>query len=292
MTPTATAARIGEERPEMSVHELEVWRNLLELRCGVYFAESRLHHLKGCLWERMRAHGLRSYLHYHRDLALLGTGSEEWVALLECLLNRETSFFRCEQSFRALAAVAQEIMSQKRPHSGNILRLWSVGCSSGQEAYSMAIAVLEAARCNSWGIQVRGSDISECALEKARKGRYSARAVEGIPEPLLRRYFSAAGSGLEKSYEVNPGVKALAEFDSLNLVEPATYGAGKHDVIFCQNVLIYFREDVREEIAHQLASRLSPGGYLFFGPGEMAGVKLAGTQAVRIDGSLAHRRVE
>ena len=291
MTRTALSARI-EERPEMSVQELEDWRRLVEGRCGAWFSESRWHNLQSCLWERMRAHGTRSYLDYHRDLAVLPTGAAEWLALLECLLNRETSFFRCEPSFRGLAGAASEIMGQKRADCDCVLELWSVGCSTGQEPYSMAIAAVEAASWNGWRVRVRGSDISERSLERARKGWYGCRAVEGVPEVLRRRYFSAAGSGLDKCYQVNAGIRALVEFDALNLVDPATYGDGEHDVIFCHNVLIYFREAVRDEIAHRLAGRLKPGGFLFFGPGEMPGVKLPGTQAVRMDGSLAHRRVE
>jgi type IV pilus assembly protein PilK len=292
MSLTALAPRIGEERPEMSVHELEIWRNLVEALCGAHFAESRLHHLQGCLWERMRARGIRSYLDYYHQVALLRTGTAEWVALLECLLNRQTSFFRCEPSFRSLVCAASEIMSQKRTQTGNVLHLWSVGCSSGQETYSMAIAALEAGGDNSWRVKVRGSDIRESALQKARTGRYSCRALEGVPEPLRKRYFSATGSGLEESFEIHADVKALVTFDCVNLADSDTYGVCEHDIIFCQNVLIYFREAAREEIAHHLARRLNPGGFLFFGPGEMAGIKLPGTQTVRIDGSLAHRRVE
>jgi type IV pilus assembly protein PilK len=151
MALTASATRIGAQRPDMSVNEQEIWRSLVETRCGAHFAESRLHHLQGCLWERMRARGVRSYLDYHHEVAFLRTGAAEWVALLDCLLNRQTSFFRCEPAFRALVSAASEIMGRKRMQSENILRLWSVGCSSGQETYSMAIAALEAAGGSPWG---------------------------------------------------------------------------------------------------------------------------------------------
>jgi type IV pilus assembly protein PilK len=292
MAQLQAAVRTYERKPEIAVRERDLWRDLVEERCGLYFAESRMHHLQACLWERMRALGMSSYLDYRHYIASAAEGAKEWEALLQILVNCETSFFRHEPSFRSLVYVLPEIVREKRKRSGCNLNLWSAGCSTGQEAYSMAMTALATANLEPCRLHVRGSDISETVLEKARRGRYSARAVRGIPELVRKRYLSEGHSGLEPFYEINAQLRGVVEFTSINLMKPAAYGGGLHDVIFCQNVLIYFREAVREEIAHRLARRLSPGGVLFFGPGEMAGLKLPGVQTVRLDGSPAYQRVE
>jgi type IV pilus assembly protein PilK len=293
MTQLETAVRINESKPEIAPLERDLWRDLIDDRCGICFVDSRMHHLQACLWERMRLHGIGSYLDYHQYVSFGAGGDKEWEALLELLVNCETSFFRHEPSFRSLAYLLPYMMRDKRRRSSYSLNLWSAGCSSGQETYSIAITALQAANLEPWRLHVRGSDISETALAKARRGRYTTRAVQGIPDPLRKRYLSeVAFSGQETLYEVHAHVRAVVEFAAFNLMRPATYGGGWQDVIFCQNVLIYFRDAVREQIAHRLARRLNLGGVLFFGPGEMPGLKLPGAQTVWIDGSPAYQRVE
>jgi type IV pilus assembly protein PilK len=165
------------------------------------------------------------------------------------------------------------------------VRLWSAGCSSGEEAYSLAIAASELSNAASCEFEVIGSDLSTEALAAAARGRYGQRALTEAPAEIQRRHFEPCGN----EFQVSRALRALTRFENFNFFDPATYPAVAQDVIFCQNVFIYFREAMREDVVARLARCLRPGGYLVVAPGELAGVPVPGLEWVRLRHTMVLR---
>ncbi|MDH3599381.1 MAG: protein-glutamate O-methyltransferase CheR [Candidatus Tectomicrobia bacterium] len=295
---------------EMLSQECTSWQELIHQRCGLHFSESRLQGLHRCLRQRMRLCRMQSYREYYRYVASQPSGSGEWQALLDLLLNNETGFFRHLPSFTALTQhVLPELMCN-RPHYMPI-KMWSAGCSMGQEAYSLAVAFLETTAPTSavplshlrsepeWQVAIKGSDISQRALRKARQGQYKPHEARSLPGHYLQHYFTALGEGRQVVYQVIPQVQQMVEFGYVNLHDPDSSpfsplpfigGRGEGvDVIFCQNVLIYFTPADRAQIVKRLCQRLRPEGYLFLGPAEAIGLTVAGMEPVRLDDTLIYR---
>jgi type IV pilus assembly protein PilK len=260
-----------------------MWSELIERRCGSWFSEGRMYVLRNCLWRQMQVHGLDRYATYYR-LVLENRG--EWDRLAEGIVNRETRFFRHQASFTALAEeLLPGILAHNLRQGVDQVRLWSAGCSSGEEAYSLAIAASEVSHGGLCQFEVLGSDLSAEALAVAARGRYGQRALIETPAEIQERYFERCGN----EFQVNPAVQALTRFEYVNLADPATYPAAMQDVIFCQNVFIYFREAMRADVVARLARCLRPGGYLLAAPGELAGLPVSGLEWLRLRHTMVLR---
>jgi chemotaxis methyl-accepting protein methylase len=252
LAPLAPRGRAGEaaaaavprglapkpERPEPSPFELALFADLVEERCGAFFPESRVRLLTRALWQRASALRLGGFSDYYRHLLKGSRAEEEWGALVELLLNRETGFFRHLPSFEALARDVLPELARLRARSGvRALTAWSAGCATGQEAYSLAMVLLDGHPFPPWEVKVAGTDLSAAALERARRGRYRAAEVETVPARWRERFFRPV-DGTPGSWEASPALRAAVEFGRLNLARPADYWVGTQDVLFCQNVLL------------------------------------------------------
>ncbi|WP_068824876.1 CheR family methyltransferase [Pseudomonas sp. BMS12] len=253
---------------DMSQAEFRDWQALLEERTGVVINEQRRAFLQTNLSARMRELEVTDYASYYRQVTDGPRGAVEWSTLLDRLTVQETRFFRHRPSFEILESYLRARLvtdEQAQP-----LALWSVGCSSGEEPYSMAICAAEVLRdlesCRQFG--VTGTDISLNALSKAREAAYAARKLEQMDADLCERYFLAQEDGRRK---VVPDLAARVCVARLNVLELAKAPQAGMDVIFCQNLLIYFRRWRRREILNRLAERLAPGGLLVVGVGEVVG---------------------
>jgi type IV pilus assembly protein PilK len=210
----------------------------------------------------------------------------EWSTLLDRLTVQETRFFRHPASFELLADYLRGRVEQglARP-----LEIWSVGCSSGEEPYSLAMLAAEAlqgtAQPDYFG--VTGTDISLSALAKAREGLYGARRLEQLEAQLAERYFQAQEDG---RYKIVPSLAARVCCARLNVLELAKAPMSGMDVIFCQNLLIYFRRWRRREILNRLAERLAPGGLMVLGVGEVVGWQHPDLEPVANEQVLAFTR--
>ena len=249
---------------DMSAAEFRDWQALLEDRTGVVVNEQRRAFLQTSLGARMRELGINDYTSYYRQVTDGPRGAVEWSNLLDRLTVQETRFFRHRPSFELLVEfVRRRLVGLDRP-----LALWSVGCSSGEEPYSLAMAVAEVLREQElpalYG--VTGTDISLNALGKAREALYPARKLQDVDAELAQRYFREESEG---RFRVLPELTARVCCTRLNVLELAQAPMSGLDVIFCQNLLIYFRRWRRREILNRLAERLAPGGLLVVGPGEV-----------------------
>lgn len=253
---------------DMSAAEFDDWQALLEERSGMVVTEQRRTFLQTNLSSRMREVGAQDYASYYRQVTDGPRGAVEWSTLMDRLTVQETRFFRHPPSFAMLSDYLQrraEARSSARPWS-----LWSVGCASGEETYSLAICAAETLSRTGGETQfgVIGTDISLSALSRSREGAYSLRRLEQLDPDLRERYFQPlAGDRLR----VVPSLAARVCFARLNVLELAGAPMSDVDVIFCQNLLIYFRRWRRREILNRLAERLAPGGLLVIGAGEVVG---------------------
>ena len=251
---------------DMSAAEFRDWQALLEDRTGVVVNEQRRAFLQTTLGARMRELGINDYGSYFRQVTDGPRGAVEWSNLLDRLTVQETRFFRHKPSFELLERYLRQRLEEVG--QGRPLALWSVGCSSGEEPYSLAMVatqVLEAAgRAPLFG--VTGTDISLNALSKAREAVYAARKLDEIDAALTGRFFSVRDDG---RYQVVPNLVERVCCARLNVLELAQAPMSGMDVIFCQNLLIYFRRWRRREILNRLAERLAPGGLLVVGVGEV-----------------------
>jgi chemotaxis protein methyltransferase CheR len=239
--------------------QFERLRDLLARYGGVYLDRTSERVLTLGVSQRLAARALTLDTY----LAQLGTpaGRSEMQQLIELILNHETIFFRNLSHMKALREVVLPQL-QRQKASGEPLRIWSAGCSTGEEPYSLAIAALE-----SLGhplprpVQVWATDLSSMALAKAQRGMYRGRTLTNIDTALYRTYFERASEG----WRVREQVRALVTFEQLNLLEPFPPQAKGVDIIFCQNVTIYFQLATFRDLVARFYDVLPEGGLLFLG---------------------------
>lgn len=285
--PAVAASSPFASTPELSFAEGQLWCELIESRCGLHFPESQWHFLRRRLWERMQQRSMDNYAHYYRLLTGGHSGAGlEWKSLMEDLLNPETNFFRHQPSFEALQrSVLARWRGTGAAAGSDCCRLWSAGCSTGEEAYSLAMTAL----ANGGAAEVLGSDLNGVSLERARRGRYASRQISGVPAAWRSRYFRPAAQDAG-AFEAAPALRAAVSFAPFHLLDRTTYPQREFDVIFCFNVLVYFRRPARQEALAGLLSRLRPGGHLFLAPGETAGLAAPGAEPARFEGTTVLRR--
>ncbi|TWI58411.1 type IV pilus assembly protein PilK [Pseudomonas duriflava] len=258
--------RVIEPPVEMLPTEFSDWQRLLESRVGIVINDRRRYFLQSHLTARMREVGIRDYAAYYRYVTQGVDGAIEWTSLLNHLTVQFTQFFRHTPSFEVMESYLSERL---KTSPGKVWSLWSVGCSSGEEAYSMAITASEVLRHaglpETYG--VFGTDISSEALNRARLGLYMAQKVQSVEASLRKRYFQDHADG---RLSIVPALRSRLCCARLNMLELAKAPLSGMDVIFCQNVLIYFRRWLRKDILNQLVNKLTPGGLLVIGVGEMS----------------------
>ena len=257
MVPVATEQHLTDD-------EFALFRNLIYEEAGIVLRPERRPFLASRVRHRLQAHGLRSPYQYYR---LLSDGPEhkaELLHFLDLLTINETSFFRNAPQFDLLATrVLPEILERKARGRCPTLRIWSAGCSTGQEPYSLAMAVLEhAPQGRGIAPTIFASDISLTALEFAQEGFYPEAKAHDVPAAYLARHFERVNGG----FAVKDDLRRLIVFDFHNLKHD--HGLSNLDIIFCRNVMIYFDEAEQRRLVEKFHAALAPGGYLFLGHAE------------------------
>ena len=272
----ATTAKLTEP-------ELDEIRTLIEQRSAILFDASRERFFS----TRIREHLEEKSLADGTELLKLVRGSSiEYEALLERLLTQETSFFRYPAVYDALEKrILPEIQERKFWESPRSLRIWSAGCSTGEEPYSIAVTVSDALKFpEAWEIEILATDISRRALSQADCGIYARRSLQNVSPEQVESHFSATKHG----YQVRPRIRKMISFVQMNLVEPAYFG--KFDCIFCMNVLMYFSEKRRLAILRRFYDALEPGGYFLLGHSETLSNVSLNLEPIRIGDCLIYRK--
>ena len=263
----------------------QLWYELILRRCGLTFRSAQLPGVMSVVREQAKARSLTSE-GYYQLLSKPGENGAEWEVLIERLINHETSFFRHPPSFDVLQRHILPELRDARPRGGK-LNLWSAGCSTGQEAYSLAMVAMDDEALKG-DFTVWGGDISRYAIDIARRGRYGPRAVATV-RPDYRQRFLRSVNDASTEYEIVDELRQRTRFMAANLVGNDSFSVS-YDVIFCHNVLIYFSATAVTQAVAFLASRLTLGGYLLLGPGEAPSERPGGLVQVSLNGVRAFQR--
>ncbi|MBN2362321.1 MAG: protein-glutamate O-methyltransferase CheR [Deltaproteobacteria bacterium] len=273
----------------MTPAEFAAIRDLIHRRTGIYFDEEAAQRLSHRLADRLAARGYRTYTEYYLALQRLPAGEPEFDEIVERITTHETYFFRERYQ---LAAFSDEILPELRLRlrDTRTLRIWSAGCATGEEVYTIAMLILDHGGFAGWNVEVFGTDISRKVIARARQGVYGANSFREGHQRYLERHFSRADGGM---YRVRDQVRALAAFGTINLVDPASLAlVAPVDVIFCRNVLIYFHPDSRRSLAETFFHKLRAGGYLLLGHAESLLNVTNDFEIVSLKNDLVYRRPE
>jgi len=266
---------------ELTDAELKLLQTLVYQECGMYFDDRRSHFLKDRLQRRLKACHLDSFYHYYR-LLTSREGKQELSALLENLTVNETSFFRNKPQLELFQkTILEELLHHKQERRDWTLRIWSAGCSTGQEPYTAAILICDALAYYylrnplpfdvpspkplippPWRLEVLASDMSYASLRVGQEGLYNENQMEPVEYTCRLRYFEKVG----ERYAVKEALKELVQFDFHNL--KTEFLPRRNDVIFCRNVMIYFDEAEQKRLVEKFWHCLNPGGYLLVGHAE------------------------
>lgn len=253
----------SEPQPKLSDSEYRMFRDLFKATCGLWFGDDSRFLLEKRLGRRMRQLEVESFASYHYLLRKQVGGEEEIAAIIDELTTNETYFFRERSQLRALI---EEIIPERRTRAASgPVNLWSAGCSSGEEPYSIVMLALEAGLRPGIDLRIHASDISRRCLAKAREGVYREASFRETPPELRARYFKEQ-NGL---YALSPEVRKHVYFTRMNLLEPARFVLlGPLDVVLCRNVIIYFDRETKKRVIDAFGERIVPGGHLLLGHSE------------------------
>jgi chemotaxis protein methyltransferase CheR len=267
----------------LSEHELSEIRMLIEERTGICFDESRARFFSTRVTEHLRAKGLERGTDLLRAMR---KSNVEYEALLEELLTQETSFFRYPSVYEAFEKrVLPELHVKKFWKNPRTLRIWSAGCSTGEEPYSIAITIADSLSfSDSWNVEILATDVGRHALKQAERGVYSGRSLGSVSPERLASHFTQSNGG----HQVKPRLRKLVTFAQMNLAS-AVY-VGRMDMIFCMNVLIYFSEERRRSLVQRFYDTLEPGGYLFLGHSESISKMPVKFQAIVLNDCILYRK--
>ena len=282
MEHKTASGRDASVLPELDDAQFRQWNELLESRIGIVIPPERRAFLATGLRTRMREIGCSDYQHYFDLVRSPRRGMPEWSVLVDRLTVHETRFFRHQESF---ALLREQVLPDFAERGGDrVFHAWSLGCATGEEAYSLAMLLDDELGAR---FGVMGTDVSQPALAIARAGRYRARRLEGVPEVYRRRYFEPEGDGL---YRVSEALQQRVCFSRHNVQHLERFRLQGLDLVFCQNMLIYFERATRARILDELAGRLAPGGVIVIGPGEVLSWTHPAMERIRFANTLAFRR--
>ncbi len=239
-------------------------RDLIRDYCGIYFHDDSRYLLEKRLSRRVKNHHFSSFRDYYRHLLYDRNRDEELAMIIDVLTVNETYFFR-EQS--QLNTFSEEILLELRDLNKDKkrLRIWSAGCSTGEEPYTIAMLMIEKKYFYGWDIEIFGSDINQRVLQVARSGIYRKNSFRTTEQHFINKYFKEENS----LFRISGSVKQYVNFSHLNFLDPIKVKLiGIMDVIFCRNVLIYFDQQSRKRAVEIFYERLAGGGYLLLGHAE------------------------
>jgi chemotaxis protein methyltransferase CheR len=258
---------------EMTEGDFENISRLVYGQCGITLSEGKKELVKARLGKRIRGGQFRSFSEYYRYVVEDPTG-QELVCLLDAISTNFTSFFREKQHFDFLQSeIVPDLMARKKTRTDE-LRFWSAGCSSGEEPYSIAIALSETignASGSPWTLLA--TDISTKVLKVATSGMYPKERIQSVPMNMVKKYFLKGENRWKDYVKVKDHVKRHIHFHRLNLMEPFLFKKPL-DCIFCRNVMIYFDKKTQGNLANRFYECLERGGYLVIGHSEsLTGVR-------------------
>jgi chemotaxis protein methyltransferase CheR len=262
---SVSGAPLGAYAIELGDQEFDFLRHVVTENAGIVLGPSKRQLVQGRLVRRLRELGLKSFAQYCEHVR--DSGPEELVSLINCITTNVTAFFRENHHFDQLASrMLPEAMA--RNAQSRRIRIWSAGCSSGEEPYSIAMTVAETMPpTQRWDLKILATDIDSDMVTAASSGIYAEDRMTGVSAERQRQWMRRGAGENSGMLKLKPELISLITFRTLNLLGewPLT---GPFDVIFCRNVMIYFDQATRERILSRFARLLAPGGYLCIGHSE------------------------
>jgi chemotaxis protein methyltransferase CheR len=248
---------------DMTTSQFDFIRSFLHQSCGIRLAEGKESLVRSRLMKRIQTLGLGSFNDYMRHLRN-DAANQERIALIDALTTNKTSFFREYAHFTFLRErILPHLLAEKRE-----IKIWSAGCSTGEEPYSIAMELMESIPNISLSpVRILATDISMRVLRQACAGTYAPDRIQDIPASLVQKYFTCMGTGSERHFRVKDEVRRFVRFAPLNLMRDWPM-KGPFDVVFCRNVMIYFEKSTQQWLAQRFWQLIQPGGYLLVGHSE------------------------
>ncbi|WP_291323536.1 protein-glutamate O-methyltransferase CheR [Desulfonatronospira sp.] len=249
--------------------EFKQLRDFIYEKSGIYIGDNRKYLLENRLGNRLKAHNLKSFGEYFYFLRYDAQRNEELTKLFEVITTNETSFFRNPPQIKVFQEqILRDLVKTKKAKGDKRIHVWSAGCSTGEEPYTLSIVLHEAMNyeMSSWKIKISAHDLSNAVLSAAKRGIYSHYALRSTPPEIVKKYFLEESPGM---FRVQDKVKELVHFGQINLSDRFQLKkVERSDVIFCRNVIIYFDEDMKKNVINSFYDNLLPGGYMFIGHSE------------------------
>ena len=269
----------------LDFNDFDSLRRLIHEHSGIWLGDNKLTFLRVRLADRLRARNISSAREYYHFLRYDPFASQEMRQLIDAVAVNETWFFRETGPFEAW----REVVLPELVKRSSRIRLWSAGCSTGEEPYTLAMTLLEAYPGTAADkLEILATDISQKALETARAGVYDSYSIRHTEQRWLAKYFRPTSDGRQ---EVRENVRRLVRFGRSNLVDPALAGrVGAMDVILCRNVIIYFDADSRRAALANFHAALKPGGHLMLGHSESLAYTPSPFAVARVGGTIMYHK--
>ena len=250
----------------MSEEEFRLVRDIVYSHCGLFFDHDTKYLLEKRLSRRLQLLQLKGFKDYYQFLKYDRRKDQELSDLMDILTTNETYFFREGFQLKALTdEILPELMAEKELRGDKTLRIWSAGCSTGEEPYTIAMLLMEMNCFDGWRVEIVGTDISHRVLQHSRKAVYGKSSFRTTEDRYIKRFFTEQEGG----FKINDEVRELVTISHLNLFDQNRLALlGKMDVIFCRNVIIYFDQNAKKRIIESFYKMLRPGGYLLLGHSE------------------------
>ncbi len=272
--------------PGMTEEEFRLLRDLIHTHCGIWFRDDMRFVLERRLAVRLAAHGLTSWLDYHRYVRFDPRGLGELDEATDLLTTNETYFYREPYQLRAFEREILPALAERRAGERR-LRVLSAGCSTGEEPYTIAILLKASGLFDGWDLEVVGADISRRCLAVAREAAYGEHAFRSREGEAMRRWFHLR----QGRWVLDEGVRRLVRFTAANLLDDRGLASvGRVDAVFCRNVMIYFDLSARRQALRRLHDKLRPGGWLLLGHSESLINVTADFELVHLADDLVYRR--
>jgi len=253
---------------KVSDEEFRQLRDFIYEQCGIFIGENRKYLIENRLATRIKDLNLTSYSEYYHYLRFDVNRRAELTRLFEAVTTNETSFYRNPPQLQIFQdVVLKNTLDNLRTLNQKKLRIWSAGCSTGEEPYTIAIILHELLRHEvlTWDIKITANDLSEAVLTSARRGVYSEYALRTTPKEIVTRYFTQENN----TFKLEPKIKHLVSFGQINLNDRQQLArVDRSHIVFCRNVIIYFDDDMKRRVISAFYDNLLPDGALLIGHSE------------------------
>lgn len=251
---------------ELREADFEKISRLVYEKCGINLHEGKMELVKARLGKRLREMNFSSFARYY-DYVTGEEGTDELVRMIDSISTNLTYFFREYSHFEKLSAILPDLPSIFSQKGLPRLRIWSAGCSTGEEPYSLAFTVRQAMGQATWDVKILATDISTNVLRTAASGIYHAGKMKNVSPEILKKFFQQGAGKWAGSLRVKSELRSMVHFKRFNLMDPPPRNV-RFDVIFCRNVMIYFDKQTQAALVERLSSSLVDGGYFFVGHSE------------------------